>query len=248
MKLSSCVVVLIFVWLFSNGCGQTLSQSATSKKKDDQSSAKKNDPTQKNYDDLEYIGERKIAKYGLEIKITARNDEYNKGFDFSFRKTQTPRCLLYRTSYFDGGLTDKSTSFISPDEEFITLPCGEEMSGYCIWKTSKIAEYFNNEGNFKEGKTGGDYCGDSMDTFKTPLEPPTDKIGIFDSKGEENSLHKFGGWKSDKTFKFSTKDQNSVDWQDYLYDINEKKIYGKNPNSSTAAKNSQGNVNITCKP
>ena len=243
-KIKSAILFFTVLCFLSVGCDQASSQNKNTTNDCGKKATSKN---VKSYEDLETVGELTNDKYGLTLQIVANNNEFSKGFEISFNKNGTRRCLLYKTAYFDMGLADNLSVIISPDREFITLPCGEETSGYCIYKMAEIARYFNDEQNFKEGKTGGNYCGGGADTFKTLFEP-TDKIEVFSSENEEGVLHEFGGWKSDRRFAFTVKTDGADVRRDFLYDISEKKIYGTETEKSGAAKNNAGVIKILRMP
>lgn len=238
-------VFLIAALLLVVGCDKASSQSpnADANKTKDCGAARTAAPI-KNYADYEPVGERTNEKYDLNFQITALNNDNWKGFDVAIGKPSTKRCLLYKIAYFDEGLANETPEIFSSDREFTALPCGAENEGYCIYKTAKVAEYFGNASNFRAGKSGGNYCGGGMDTFKTPIEA-VDSIKIVDEKGEETLLHKLVGWKGGTVFVFQAKtEQEGQQWREFSYDVAEKKIYGSTEKFG-AAKNKQGTVKIS---
>lgn len=234
------IVFLVAALLLSIGCNRAASQSQPAGNKSKDCGAAKTRATAKDFGDYEYVGERTNEKYNFSFQVTALNNENWKGFDVSVRKMPTKRCLLYKTAYFDEGLADKAVDIFSPDKEFLALPCGDDTSGYCIYKMAKIAEYFNDAGNFSQGKGGGNYCSDGSDTFKNLIEK-SDSIEIVDAEGNETYAHKFIGWKTNAIVAFQIRAEDSDDWHEFSYDVKEKKIYGA-PEKFGAAKNERGTI------
>jgi len=239
--LISFVVLLCFLTI---GCDQATSQSRNISKKTTNCSRKRAKNAPKTYDDFEIVGETKNTKYSFNLIVTARNDEFNKGFDISFWKSGEKKCLLYKTSSFDPGINSKNFKFFSPDEELVVLPCGADSPGYCIYDMKKVAEYFNDRDNFREGKTSGNYCEGGMDTFKTPIEI-SDSVGVFNLKDEEFFPQKFGGWKSDTEFVFHVQTDSSNNWQEFIYNAKAREIYGEKLADSAIVKNADGKIDIT---